>query len=91
MKEVIVPATASITVSVNLINVLDSLQKDFLGEYGWIEKKGNKYFLMEATLSHLMDNPDSKGDVIREITKKEVDYINAIETVKKFLTKRKGD
>jgi hypothetical protein len=86
MKTVSIPANVhlpKVEVEIDPLDVLKELEEEFLDKYGWIEKKGKKYFLMYPELSF-----DEKSYQVRQVSTNEVKFIDAIHTMQTFLQEK---
>jgi hypothetical protein len=69
-------------VQVDPLDVIEKLKTDFLGDYHrWVRQENDKYFIMgeQSAGQHSYDTE------IREITKEEKKYFEALDVVERYL------
>ena len=67
-------------VDVDPMAVIDELKREFFGDHNrWIEKKDDKFYVMA-------DAYHNSSSIVREISAKDVEYLDALDIIEKYLT-----
>jgi hypothetical protein len=66
-------------VHIDPIDVIEKLKTGFLGDHHrWVEKKDDKFYVMG-------DCYHNSTEIIKEITAEDIEYLDALEIIEKYL------